>query len=579
MKSLILMSLCATVGIVCAFQAIQADGLVAESVYCNWPRLLGKPRDIAPEVIFITKKPATILKYRNGIATSSPSKLTPGANPVNKEFKFNPDTTTLEQLESEGFNKNAPVTFITHGFTAGYPLQTWITSIVESYVLDEYKRDQKLKSAGFDSNDQVSHNVFVVNWHSAAVGPSYWQAVANMHPTAKHVSDFINRVLLKEARISGSRISIVGHSLGGHLSGFIARRVHDKVGRIIGLDPAGPCFRKGSDRLSRSDATNVVTIHTNTDHEGNPDPLGHSSVFVEGGKFQSDCPSMPQVAIESLSLEMKDFEKVACSHNRAPNMVTYQLKTENKDDCEMVGYECSSWDDFTKGFCGVCDSSRKSDFLPEGKALSSPLEPVKCTRIGLDWQYSRVHQDNLDYSPSRKPRSIIDNTVTSTAMSLLPSWLTPGGTEEGKMYLRTTAVQPFCAYHYQVILHLKGRIVKLFGPSLAIVIQDAVEDKSGLLVRNTLDSSEFNKFDDKTYTTLITSSKKIFRPKHATLISRTGLRESDWRNLDKITINYMSNLSPEIRAKHSNVLCYRPTDVEENDGLAGRRFYFSACDN
>lgn len=66
-----------------------------------------------------------------------------------------------------------------------------------------------------------------------------------------------------------SKITLIGHSLGAHIAGIAGKQVFEisgqKVGRITGLDPAGPCFSTiGSDgKLDASDAAYVDVIHTN----------------------------------------------------------------------------------------------------------------------------------------------------------------------------------------------------------------------------------------------------------------------------------------------------------------------------
>ena len=56
------------------------------------------------------------------------------------------------------------------------------------------------------------------------------------------------------------RIQLVGHSLGAHLLGFLAKRVQElglgKVARITGLDPALPLFNVGVSISKASSLTN-----------------------------------------------------------------------------------------------------------------------------------------------------------------------------------------------------------------------------------------------------------------------------------------------------------------------------------
>lgn len=61
-------------------------------------------------------------------------------------------------------------------------------------------------------------------------------------------------------------ILLVGHSLGGQITGFVGKHVYKMTGkkllRIIALDPAGPLFdtRPEDKRLNRSDAEAINII-------------------------------------------------------------------------------------------------------------------------------------------------------------------------------------------------------------------------------------------------------------------------------------------------------------------------------
>ncbi|CAH2041622.1 unnamed protein product, partial [Iphiclides podalirius] len=74
-------------------------------------------------------------------------------------------------------------------------------------------------------------------------------------------------------------ITLIGHSLGAHIAGIASKSVRrltgETIGRIIALDPAGPCFSNIShaSRLDRDDAAFVDVIHTNGGILGLKEPL------------------------------------------------------------------------------------------------------------------------------------------------------------------------------------------------------------------------------------------------------------------------------------------------------------------
>lgn len=436
---------------------------------------------LSPEIIFISGKPSRSERVveednqrdnqgqqRRRGNENDKNKKPENVNEVAYEYRFNVDNVTLEDLERNGFNRDAPVTFLMHGFTSGYPLQAWISAIVEAYTIDrettgqahqggyqnnnheggyqdhdhhqdnyqhqsghnnnnynnqreEYRentgsrREQnngnRNRDRGGSSSKKVNHNLFIINWNYAARGVLYPRAVANIPIVASYATRFINDKLLDEAQVDPRRIQLIGHSLGAHLAGFIGKNTKRKVGRIYGLDPAGPCFGAisgplypSSNRLAPTDAEEVITIQTNTVLLGIDKPLGKHSVFVEGGEVQPGCKGGGVLkSLSTLTWDGGDLDTIACSHSRAPNLMTYRHdQSDSQDDCQLVAYECKDWESFVAGHCGVCEPinelhshSSQRDF---GK--SDPLQPVECIRIGLDWQYPKAGQNSQSSSNS-----------------------------------------------------------------------------------------------------------------------------------------------------------------------------------
>lgn len=567
--------------------------------------------EIEPSLVFISNIPANQRETRNELKDKSKSS---GANPVMKELRRNATKLSLEELEKYGFNKTAPVIFLIHGFTSGYLFQPWMSGIIEAHTIDESKN--RVFQTGPNSGDQklapVSRNVIVVDWHYGARGSQikYARAVGNMQIIADYVAKFMNQVLLEQAKIDPMNIQFVGHSLGAHLSGFIARRATTKIGRIIGLDPAGPCLREGDLRLNKSNAYQVATFHTNTALLGNKDSLGHVSVYLEEGKAQPDCRDEDFSFWSIVQLDFKKFDKVSCSHSRAPQVHSYQLTTSIQDDCELIGYECDSWLNFTKGHCGVCGGKKiDTTFLtPESTPSSTmtkhrkPSDPVSCARFGLDWQYNRGYQgkasptnsskvtpevESFEAAPANEEfnENCFDTTgskIVSTIFSSIHQWSSPGHeTDEGGkvMYMKSLNMQPYCAYHYQVILDLSEKLSDEY--TMQLLIQDATKSNKTLggQARNSIVANELHKFDDLTYTALTTSAKKMFEAKHATLFA-DEMTEGDSKKIKQITVNYMSNIRKSVRELRSRTLCLKPTELDETDynsGLNGRRFYFEPC--
>lgn len=425
----------------------QTEDVVKQSAPICGSGIFSTPNEktLSPEVIFITNKASRIVSTRRPTTSSNNNysrdeqeqRRGDNIKEVANEFRFHVENVTLEELERNGFNRNAPVTFLMHGFTSGYPLQAWISAIVEAYTIDrqtnlnnlqdhtssfsdsyDYSSSQRNHHSSssssssssrlrqrerFNGNEggggKLKHNLLIVNWHYAARGIVYPRAVANIPIVASYVTRFINEKLIDEAGIDPRRIQLIGHSLGAHLAGFIGKNTRSKVGRIYGLDPAGPCFGSisgplypASKRLAPGDAEEVITIHTNTALLGIDKPLGQYSIFVEGGSVQPGCKGGGVLkSLQTLTFDGGDFDTVACSHSRAPNILTYRHdQIDSEDDCQLVAYECKDWDSFLQGNCGLCGP--KTDY----SSYDDSIKSVECIRAGLDWQYPT--SNSLNYN-------------------------------------------------------------------------------------------------------------------------------------------------------------------------------------
>ncbi|KAL4702908.1 hypothetical protein ACJJTC_005136 [Scirpophaga incertulas] len=130
-------------------------------------------------------------------------------------------------------------------------------------------------------------------------------------------------------------IHVIGHSLGAHISGFTGKQftvlTGEKVGRITGLDPAGPCFAQldSSLRINSTDADFVDAIHTNGGVAGMKDRVGQVDFYPNAGEQQPEC------LIDT------------CSHSRAWLYFGASLL----DELSFPAIACDSWKDFKNDNC------------------------------------------------------------------------------------------------------------------------------------------------------------------------------------------------------------------------------------
>ncbi|XP_063235086.1 lipase member H-like [Bacillus rossius redtenbacheri] len=204
--------------------------------------------------------------------------------------------------------------FVIHGWTSN-PGVASVMNIVSGY----------LKAAG-------SYNVINVDW-SGPAAPAYPTAVRNAREVSAFVAQFVDYLVSRG--LSLTRLNIIGFSLGAHVAGMAGYRVRSgSVGRVTGLDPAGPLFYTASaaNKLNKADAGFVQVIHTNGGVQGYLTALGHADFYPNGGSKQDGCGSDVQGS---------------CAHHRAPAFYAESI-TSSKP---FTAVRCSKWSIYQQGSC------------------------------------------------------------------------------------------------------------------------------------------------------------------------------------------------------------------------------------
>jgi len=206
----------------------------------------------------------------------------------------------------ESFKSDKPFKIFTHGF-ASKVKEDPKTAFVDAWM----------RSTG------QSVNVILVDWSGLAAftGIDDWDnfvydlAARN----SIDVGEFLGVCLAELSNqfvIPGSEIHLAGHSLGSHLMGKAGRIFQEKqsngelIGRLTGLDPAGPRFVDGpylsaipelaANILTKESAEFVDIIHSNGGFEpcvvcdtefraGTILELGHMDFYPSGGSVQPGC--------------------------------------------------------------------------------------------------------------------------------------------------------------------------------------------------------------------------------------------------------------------------------------------------
>ncbi|XP_017262933.1 lipoprotein lipase [Kryptolebias marmoratus] len=315
-----------------------------------------------------------------------------------------------ESLAACTFNSTAKTFMVIHGWTLSGMFESWMPTLVSAL----YKREQ-------------TANVIVVDWLSSAQN-HYVIAAQNTKAVGQEVACFIDWIE-ETTNMPLDNIHLIGYSLGAHVAGFAGSHATNKVGRITGLDPAGPDFEgeHAHRRLSPDDAHFVDVLHTFTRGSlglsiGIEQPIGHVDIYPNGGSFQPGCNL--RGALEKIANfgMFAITDAVKCEHERSIHLFIDSLLNERE---AARAYRCGSSDTFDRGMCLSCRKSR-------------------CNTVGYDM--------------SKVPRA-----------------------RRVQMYTKTRASMPFRVYHYQMKIHFSSTVnTSEMEPSLTVSLLGTKGDAENL---------------------------------------------------------------------------------------------------
>uniref|UniRef100_A0A8D0ELM7 Triacylglycerol lipase n=1 Tax=Strix occidentalis caurina TaxID=311401 RepID=A0A8D0ELM7_STROC len=191
-------------------------------------------------------------------------------------------------------------------------------------------------------------NCILTDWRGGSSG-LYTDAVNNVRIVGAELVYLLN-LLEKDYGYSPANVHFIGHSLGAHAAGEAGRR-KPGIGRITGLDPAGPLFQytPTTVRLDPSDAKFVDIIHT---HAGILQTCGHLDFYPNGGKKMPGCKQLrlpPLLSFLNLGF-FPEYRSIGCGHKRSLRYYAESIITPNG----FVGYQCETYRAFILGDCFPC---------------------------------------------------------------------------------------------------------------------------------------------------------------------------------------------------------------------------------
>ncbi|XP_039344865.1 lipase member H isoform X2 [Mauremys reevesii] len=231
---------------------------------------------------------------------------------------------TLSSAGSRYLNVTKKTILIVHGYRPTGSPPIWIQKVVDLLLSVE------------------DINIIIVDWNRGATTLLYHRASSNTKKVAEFLKTLIDQMLADGASLDS--VYMIGISLGAHISGFVGQMYNGKLGRITGLDPAGPLFngKPPEERLDPTDAQFVDVIHSDIDGLGYREALGHIDFYANGGTDQPGCPQ----TIFSGSQYFK------CDHQRSVFLFLSSLK----ERCNITAYPCDTYRDYRNSKCASCEA-------------------------------------------------------------------------------------------------------------------------------------------------------------------------------------------------------------------------------
>uniref|UniRef100_A0A1Q3F7E4 Putative salivary lipase n=1 Tax=Culex tarsalis TaxID=7177 RepID=A0A1Q3F7E4_CULTA len=244
-----------------------------------------------------------------------------------------------------------PVAIITHG---------WLSNANVSWVQEMAGNYSKF----------VDSNVCVVDWSRYA---RYGYAIAAKRNT-RLVGDYLAVFMqfLTRNGITPSKMTLIGHSMGAHISAYACKNFSGQVKELYGLDAAGPLFTQPIDvgvknRIASTDAGYVQLIYTTRYLLGVGDPIGQANFFPNGGYHPQPSCLLPMLTYADT------YVPIACSHSHAHQLFTLSLNPA----FVYKAKQCGTYPTFLLRWClfnsndvlGIYSKKLRGNFYFEQKML------------------------------------------------------------------------------------------------------------------------------------------------------------------------------------------------------------------
>lgn len=175
---------------------------------------------------------------------------------------------------------------------------------------------------------------------------SYERSVTYVYYIGKAIGKFLAD-MRQQYGFPSKNIHAIGHSLGSQMLGYAGTTYTDitkeKISRVTGIDPAGPCFSNGyiDDQIRSGVGEYVEVYHCNAGELGTTSTLADTDFFFnKKGKKQPPCH-------EGIIPAKGESDAAKCSHKAC---VRYYMMSVHQPTWYLA-WRCDSYDDFIEGRC------------------------------------------------------------------------------------------------------------------------------------------------------------------------------------------------------------------------------------
>ncbi|XP_049880837.1 inactive pancreatic lipase-related protein 1-like [Pectinophora gossypiella] len=171
-------------------------------------------------------------------------------------------------------------------------------------------------------------NVVVVDWSVGASTINYPVALDNAIASGVAVEQFFDWVNFY-LRGSPVQYHIIGHGLGGHQAGVVARRMPrlgESVPYVTGLDPSLVGWINHPDRFNPDDGVYTEVIHTNAGINGYLADLAKVDFYPNGGESMPGCDSHSCDHLRSIFYFAESITSGGFTGRRCANYLTAVLQ-------------------------------------------------------------------------------------------------------------------------------------------------------------------------------------------------------------------------------------------------------------